>query len=332
MLAFWRKVEGLAKPLVARWLLLCGLLLAPTQAQSLGLEGLQTKVELDFSSALALNAAPPLGSVNWMLASRLELHYTLKPLQLNVVLQPGVEFGQPVITDAGLSEAYGLLRLDTLDLSAGVERIPLEYARLSLPYSLEPVSPLGNRLGLLGLRASWNPENTRLRLGLLQNAQGWFGLLSLHREFDNFELEAQALAPSGRPTFGLGGSATIENLVLYGEVWALTNPTEWRYALGLSGSLGDGLWTLEGGNAAPAAGQAVRHLLAGQITLPQDQDSSWNLLAQLWFDPDALRGQLGLGFTTGSSDTQLSVSAGAQIGPQPPALTLKIALSFFPSL
>lgn len=303
----------------------------PALAQSFGVDGLESKLELDFSSALGLNAALP-PSASWGLGGHLEARLTLEPIRFNLVLDPGLQLGSPVFSDPGLTEAYALFRKNDLDLSAGVERLPLEYARLSLPYSMEPVSPLGKRRGLLGLRLGWNPEATRLRLGLLQNSAGAFGILSLRREFAGFELEAHATAPSGRPTVGLGGSGTLEALVLYGEVWYFWNPSEVRYALGLSANLGDGIWTVEGGYTAASAAGPVRHLLAGQYTLPQGEDKSWNLLAKVFFDPDAVRGQLGLSLATSREDSELSVGAAAQLGPEPLALSLKVGIKLFPPL
>lgn len=59
------------------------------------------------------------------------------------------------------------------------------------------------------MRVSWNPETTRLRLGVLDEAGQPFPVLGLRREFGGFELEAHALYES-RPVVGLGGSGSRE--------------------------------------------------------------------------------------------------------------------------
>lgn len=305
-------------------LVACCLQLAPAQ-------DLQTKLELRFTTALALNSAfPP--SALWSLGAHLEARYTLEPFRLNLVLDPGVNFARGVTTDAGLTEAYGLYRQGELDLSLGLERLPLETARLSLPYSLEPLSPLGNRQGRFGARVSWNPEAARVRLALLEDSGQLVPVLSLRREFGDFELEAHTLYRSDRVLVGLGGSGTLDELVLYGELWALGYPTDWRYVVGLSGALGEGLWTLEAGRAAPSGLEPVRPLLAGQLSLPQGEDASWNVLAKLLLDSDALRVQAGLGYTLSLNDLQLESALTAQIGPEPFSLRLVLNFRAFPDL
>lgn len=304
---------------------------APTLAQSFGIEGLETKLELRFTSALAINSALP-PSAFWGLGAHLEARYNLEPFRLNLVLDPGVNFARQVVTDGGLTEAYALFRQGELDFSVGIERLPLEIARLTLPYSLERLSPLGNRQGRFGARVSWNPEATRIRLAVLEDSGQVMSVLSLRREFGDFELEAHGIYQGDKVIIGLGGSGTFADLVVYGEVWAIaysTYPPDWRYIFGLSGALGEGVWTLEGGYAAPSALEAVRPLLAGQLTLPQDETGSWNILGKLFFDPDALRSQMGLVYTLALDTVQLESALTAQFGPEPFTLRLVLNLRGF---
>ena len=292
---------------------------------------LETKLEFRLTSALAINSIfPP--SASWVLGAHLEARYNLEPFSLNLVLDPGVNFAQQATADFGLTELYGLYRQGELDLSAGLERLPLETARLSLPLSIEPLSSLENRQGRWGLTASWNPSGARVRLALLEDSGTVLPILSLRREFGDFELEAHALYRGQKVLLGVGGSGTFAEMVFYGEVWALGYPVDWRYLLGLSGALGDGVWTLEGGRAAPSALESVRPLLAAQLTLPQSEESSWSILTQLFFDPDALRGQAGLGYIWSREDLQLETALFTQIGPQPFALRLVLNLRIFPNL
>lgn len=208
------------------WTLIALLAVAPSvRAQPLGLDGLETRASLTFSSGLILaGGALPVGS--WGLIARLEARYTIDALSLNLTLDPAVRFGQTPMSEAGITEAYGLSRQGEFDLSLGIERLPLEVARLSLPYALEPVDALVRRRGLPDLRLSWNPEATRLRLALVVADGGLVPALSLRREFGDLELEAHALYRAGRAVFGLGGSGTLLGLVLYGEAWVITGPLE----------------------------------------------------------------------------------------------------------
>jgi hypothetical protein len=305
------------------------LVTAPSvQAQTFGVEGLETRASLSFSSALALaGAALPVGS--WNLIGHLEARYTLEDLSLNLALDPATIFGPQARAEAGLTEAYALYRSGEFDIEAGVERLPLEVARLSLPYALEPVDALGRRRGVPGVRLSWNPEATRLRIAILALEGGLVPSLSARREFGDFEIEAHALVRAGRATLALTGSGTLEGLVLYGEAWAITGPLEWRYALGLSGALGDALWTLEGGYTSPAPGAPPRHLALGQVALPQGEDARWTLSGGAFFDTDVVRGVSSLSYTLSNQDTDLTISLSTQFGPSSTVWTLNLQVRSF---
>jgi len=289
-------------------------------------QNLETRLELRFSSALAISHLPL--EASWGLGAHLEARYDLNPLRFQLVLDPGVNFSRLVTAEAGLTELYALYRQGELDVSAGLERLPLEVARLSLPFGLEPLSSLGNRQGRWGARVSWNPEASRLRLAVLEEAGRWLPVLSLRREFGDFELEAHALYPA-RWVLGLGGSGTVAELVIYGEGWLLLEPLEARYALGLSSSLGEGVWTLEGGYAGLLPLQPAGYFLAGQVLLPQEE-ASWVLQAQLRLD-DPARWLLSVRYTLGQPDLELSTGLSAQGGPTP-TLSLSLWLRAFPQL
>lgn len=295
--------------------------LQPAWAQSL-----ETRLELRFSSTLAISNLLP--EASWGFGIHLEARYDLSPLRFQLMLDPGVRFSRSVTSDAGLTELYALYREDELDVSAGLERLPLEVARLVLPYSLEPVGSLGSRQGRWGVRVSWNPKATRLRLAVLEEAGRLVPVLSLRRELGEFELEAHALYPA-RPVLGLGGSGTLAGLVVYGEGWLLLNPWEARYALGLSGSLGESLWTLEGGYASTLPLFPARHFLAGQWILPQGEEASWNLSAYLLLD-DPLRAQLSTSYTYLLSNYELNSTLAAEFGPQPWVLVFRLTIRGFP--
>ncbi|MCS7068730.1 MAG: hypothetical protein RMK51_04250 [Meiothermus sp.] len=295
--------------------------LQPTLAQTL-----ETRLEVRFSTGLAISNAPLTAS--WGLGARLEARYDLSPLRFQLVLDPGVSFSRSVTPDAGLTELYALYREGELDVSAGLERLPLEVARLALPYSLEPVSPLGNRQGRWGGRVSWNPEATRLRLAVLEAGGRLVPALSLRREFGEFELEAHALYPA-RPVVGLGGSGTVAGLVVYGEGWLLLNPSEARYALGLSGSLGEGWWTLEGGYATTLPLLPASHFLAGQWTLPLGEEARWNLSTYLLLE-HPLRVQLSSGYIYLQPNYELNATLNAWFTYERAVLNCVLWLRAFP--
>lgn len=194
-------------------------------------------------------------TVGLTLRGHLEADYSVKPLDFRLVLDPTLRLTSAgpgsALVESGLTEAFTLYRLDNIDLSAGLERLPLQTARLSIPFRLEPVNGVRQPLGLLGARANIYLTDWRVRPGLVYRYQDdqFGGVLSVRREFGNFDLEAHVLYLDGF-TVGLGGSGLIGDIVVYGEGWLLTNPWDGRGALGLSGFAGDLLWTAEAAYAA----------------------------------------------------------------------------------
>ncbi|WP_297859687.1 hypothetical protein [Meiothermus sp.] len=295
--------------------------LQPTLAQNL-----ETRLEFRYSTALAISHTPL--TTSWSLGAHLEARYDLSPLRFQLVLDPGVRFSTAVTTDAGLTELYMLYREGELDVSAGLERLPLEVARLALPYSLETVGSLGSRQGRWGVRLGWNPEATRLRLAVLEEAGRLVPVLSLRREFGGLELEAYALYPA-RPVLGLGGSGTVAGLVVYGEGWLLLDPPEARYALGLSGSLGEGWWALEGGYASTLPLLAASHFLAGQWVFTQGEDARWNLSTYLLLN-HPLRAQLSASYIYLFSNYELSSNLNVLLSNERTVLNIVLGVRAFP--
>jgi len=259
-------------------------------------QGDEARLELRFSSSLALT--PFQSGLAWSLGGHLEARYNPHPLALYLVLDPGISFTQPVLSDAGLTELYLLYRAGPLDLSLGLERLPLETARLSLPFSLEPTSPLGLRQGRWGARVSWSPEATRWRLAFLENAGQLVPLLSLRREFVDFDLEAHALYL-----------------------------TRWVLGLGGSGSLADSLWTLEGGYAALPS-LPVGPFLAGQWLIPQAEEARWSLEAALWLGP-SWQSLFGAHYLQSQPDYDLTAYLRLALGSPVSNLSLGISMRVF---
>jgi hypothetical protein len=271
-----------------------------------------------------------------------EAQYVRSGTSFNLTLDPGVLLDLSGFGTTewawGVTEAYAQHRRGAFDLRLGIERLPLETARLMIPFSIEDVDVLGTRHGRAGVRAVWHPDSaTRLRAALLEHAGGLYPAVSLRRQFASFELEGHALSlPLGRTAAGVGGSGLVGALVVYGEAWTLTAPAETRYAIGFSGSIRDGLWMLEAGNAASAAvarlipGTGISPQLAGQISHRISDEVSVTGTARALADPDALRGQLTVHLTRTAGNADYTVSVTSLLGPAPrrDVLTATIAYSF----
>jgi hypothetical protein len=272
----------------------------------------------------------------------LESQDALGPAVLNLTLDPGVLLDLNGLGGSewswGLTEAYVQHRRGPFDLHIGVERLPLETARLMIPFLVEDIDMLGTRLGRAGIRLIWNPDSaTRIRGALLEQSGAVFPALSVRRQFASFEFEGHALALSGgRTAFGLGGSGLAGRLVVYGEAWTVTSPLETRYAVGVSGSIPNGIWTLEAGNAAAAAvarlipETGVRPQVAGQIAYRVSEEFSVTGTARMLADPDAVRSQLTLQLTRTAGNTDYSLTLTSLLGPEPrrDIITATISYSF----
>lgn len=228
------------------------------------------------------------------LRAQLDASADLADFSVQLRLEPRLELRGPDAANArfapGLSEAYALWRSGNLDLSAGLERLPLETARLSVPYRLEPLDALGRRQGLLGVRATLYLDDWRLRPALLyrlQDARAGSSL-SLRRSFASFELEGH-LSYLARFGLGLTGSGLLGDTVLYGEAWLLTGPWEGRGALGASGYLGEALWTAELAYAPlPLSPESAAPQLLGQLGLPLGERGRFEASAGLALGSSAL--------------------------------------------
>ncbi len=274
-------------------------------------------------------------SVGWTLAAHLEADYELEPLTFSLQLDPSLRVSDPVTAELGLTEAYVAAPVGDIELSAGVERLPLEYARLTLPFNVERVNRRGVRLGVPGVRAVLYADPYRVR-GALFYEDVLTPLVSVRRSFGEFELEATALYRDGFVA-GVGGSGAVGDLVVYGEGWFLTDSADVRGAFGVTGFLGSRLWTVEaayapliteaferGEDLLPAAPR-----LAGQMALFQDEDSSLELDARVGFPDTGVQVVPTLSYTA-LGDQELSAVLGARFGETPTAVSLGVSVrSFF---
>lgn len=284
------------------------------------------RAEVELGAAGALLDGTSVGALGFA-ALHLDVRLSYDTSAFLLRLDPAVLAGPGAQFSWGLTEAYVEWRRPRYDLRFGVERIPLETARLSVPFAIETADAIGTRQGRLGARVHWYPDDaTRVRLALLEHGGTARPALSLRRALPSVEMEAHALAfGSGRTALGAGASGLAGRLVVYGEVWMLTAPFETRYAAGTSGSLPQGLWTIEAGYAAalggslarlqPAGGPA-RLQVAGQLLRRVGDDLTITGTAWIFSDPDAIRGQAAAEMTRSVGDAVYSLVLIALVGPE----------------
>ncbi len=322
-------------------LAIAGLAIAgPAAREARAAPGIATRTEIELA---VIAAAPTGGSLTtfWVALIHLDVRLSYATSALVLRLDPGILAGPVGLGTWGLTEAYLEWRRPTFDLRAGVERIPLETARLTVPFSIEAADTLGTRQGRLGARLNWYADQaTRLRLAMLEDEGRVQPLVSLRRAFTSFEVEAHALAfGEGRTALGAGASGLVGNLVAYGEVWTLSAPSETRYAAGLSGSIAGGLWTIEAGRAASLAGALarlqpgvapVRLQVAGQVMRRLSDEITISGTGRVFFDADARRGQAVLEITRAVGNAAYSVALVTMLGPEPAQIvaTASVRLSF----
>lgn len=298
------------------------LLLLPILSLSLAQLSTSGEITLGVSPGVISAQATPQSTFAVTMSASFQARYTLSPVTFELVLDPQLSLSDgDARFEPGVTEAFARYRAGAVDLTAGLERLPLEYARLSRPYSLEPIRASGQLQGLLGARAAFFTGDWRVRPALFyrltDNQLG--GALSVRRSFSQLELEAH-LTYLERPGIGLGGSGLLGDTVLYGDLWLLFTPTEFRGALGASGFWGDALWTLEAAYAPNPLVQSETPFpqLLGQISIPQGMSGSWEGTAGAGLVNSLLTGdsQLALLATAGyshSADDYLLFTGGTFI-------------------
>ena len=250
------------------------------------------EVPIDESSTQWLTSA----SVNYRLSGHLEANSTWEDLDFFLALDPSLSFtsvGSSFEGQWGLSELYTRYSLGDVDIALGLERLPLEAARLNVPFSLASPQavgsgqdPKGSFEGLWGARATWYPGDNRLRLALVYlEEQRFAAVASAKRYFGDFELEAHAIyqnTAANSVVLGLTGSSLFADMVLYGEAWLLFEEgigsnVGYRALLGATGYFGYLTWTLEGGHF-PSSGleDAFPQALAHLALAPDDDGGAWS--------------------------------------------------------
>lgn len=228
----------------------------------------------------------------------LEFAYELNDLTLKLIMEPSAFLNNTGTgeVNTGLREAYASYRFDDVDISLGLERLPLETARLSVPFSitnaLDIVNP--NELkgffdGIWSARSTWYLEDNQFRLAAFYREQQERvgGVISFKRFFENFDAQT-IIVYDDYFALGLNGSTLVEDIVLYGESWFLLDApisnsinttnreTNFRVLLGATGYLDDGLWTIETGYMPSQFSPSSIPQLLAQYQLPQDA-TTWTV-------------------------------------------------------
>lgn len=319
-----------------------------------GQAGAQLRVRVEVPYGVSVGVAASHGATTseaaFVTGVRLDVEAQLAPLTATLRLDPtltaldgaaaalAAAAGTPSPRwEPGLREAFVLLREGPLDVSAGIERLPLETARLSVPFQVDGTAPDGQREGLLGARVSLYLDPWRARAAVLERAGSVGGAFSLRADLGRAQIEGHAVYLD-RLAVGAGASGTVADVVLYGEGWLLTDPWRGRGALGASGYLGDALWTAEAAFAPPsgAAAAAAAPQLLGQLSVPAGDAASVQLFAgaaltDSLLTPGAriLSGQAAVTWITGDPDVQLELGGNVTSGELGTHLGLTVRLTTY---
>lgn len=251
--------------------------------------------------ALEYHDAEPLGpQTSTRLEGRLELNLDALPLLLAATAEPRLDLSDPgglgsARASLGLTEAYVGYRTRNADLQVGRVRLPVESARLSVPYHIERYEADGRRYGREGVRADLYLGDRRLRAALLEVDGSWTPVVSLRQPASGWEATVHALVRERRLVTGVGASGLVGSLVLYGEAWSLPDEDGLRYALGASGYAGEFLWTGEIARApSPLAAGMPDEFAAFQVAYSPTLGAAFTLdgAVGLQQEPPAM---LGLG-------------------------------------
>jgi len=252
-------------------------------------------------------------TLNGSIGMNLDFAYELNDLTLKLIMEPNATLDSSGngSLDAGLREVYASYRFDDIDFSIGLERLPLEAARLSVPFSItnaldvsDPNELKGFFDGIWSARATLYLDDNQLRLATFyREEQERIGaVLSLKRFFDDFDAQA-IIVYDDYFAFGLNGSTLLADIVWYGESWYLLDaPTvqqdstesSLRALLGATGYLDDGLWTIEAGYMPSQFSPTSIPQLLAQYQLPQDA-VTWTINSGIGYvDSDTINGIAGL--------------------------------------
>ncbi len=306
-------------------------------ASGSALAQVRVRVEVPYGASVGMASygGRTAGEATLVTGLHVDAEADVDPVRLTVRLDPSLTVSDPAGVlpanplaepspswEAGLTEAYALLREGPVDLSAGLERVPLETARLTVPYQVDRTASDGQRQGLWGARATLYLTPFRVRGAFLDRDGALGGALNLRADLTSAQLEASVVYLDGL-ALGAGASGTIGDTVLYGEAWLLGDPWRGRGAVGASGYLSGALWTLEAAFAPPltAPYTAAYPQLAGQVNVPLPGDNNLELYAGVSLPESvlapggrSLAAQASATWVTGNPDVQLELGPVVQTG------------------
>lgn len=283
-------------------------------------------------------------TLNATTGMHLDFSYELNDLTLKLLMEPNATLdstGAGALKN-GLREVYASYRFDDVDFSIGLERLPLEAARLGVPFSITNALDIQNPNDLKGFfdgiwaaRSTWYLDDSQLRLAAFyREQQERIGaVLSVKQFFDSFDAQA-IIVYDDYFALGLNGSTLIEDIVLYGESWFFldapvnnTRENSVRALLGVTGYLDSALWTVEAGYMPSQFSTTSIPQLLAQYQLPQDA-TTWTINAGLGYvDTDTVSGIAGL-VSINSSFVEDDTVAGATLSTQFSERNFVISVSF----
>lgn len=146
---------------------------------------------------------------------------------------------------AAVTEAYAGFRFPAADVYLGRFALPLETARLVVPYTLTPPDDAGRRPGVDGVRADVYWDAGRLQLAAVREGNRWTPLVGWRQAFSGWEAAGYALARGRGVDAGIGASGLLGSTVVYGEAWRAAGEEGLRGSVGATGYWGDAVWTAE---------------------------------------------------------------------------------------
>lgn len=350
-------VRMLTGPMLTVWLLwgLCATASAQRAAPALSdLFSLRGNTVFGFAAPLSLTPTFPAPRPSWTLGAHLEANVdaqpvVAEPVSATFVLDPVLYFAETPQLTSVMTEAFVRYRATDFEVHAGLERWPLETARLSVPYGLEPSTLNGTRQGLPTLNLSYYLPTWQLSSALFYTPknQHLVPLLQAKKTFATADLTLSALYDAA-PVLGAGGSSTVGELVLYAEGWLLTQPLRPRGSVGLSGYLGQALYTLEAAYLPPSLGNlknndaetlsggAARNLppqpaLLANLNAPLGDSGvlGSSLTGAAFFFPDALRGFGAAVLSYSAADATLELTLQAALAPEATVLSAGFGLKTY---
>jgi len=184
-------------------------------------------------------------------------------------------------TDLVVTEAYAAFRFPAADLWVGRFPLPLETARLTLPFTMTPYDEAGRRPGSDGVRADVYFPSGRLHLAAVRQRDRWTPLIGWRQQLAGWEATAYVLSRGEGLAVGAGASGLVGSTVVYGEAWRLPGEDGLRGTVGATWYWREMLWTAElaraGFPSAGAPGSGATPMLQAAFQLAYAPRPGWTV-------------------------------------------------------